>query len=106
MYSSGIGLAGVLGLTVYVVLIGFAIVLGVLLVRTLLWVIRALTVYVRERELRLDLLLAGDDPDGSGPTDPRGPEGPAPSHGTGGPTAPPAPSGPAGPPVPPTPPAA
>lgn len=106
MYSSGIGLAGVLGLTFYVVLIGFAIVLGVLLVRTLLWVIRALTIYVRERELRLDLLLAGDDPDGSGPTDPRGPDGPGAGPGTGGPTAPPAPSGPAGPPVPPTPPAA
>jgi len=65
MYSSGIGLASALSLTVYVLIIGFAIVLGVLLIRTLLWVIRLLMVCVRERELHLDLQLAGDDPDES-----------------------------------------
>ena len=87
-YSLGIGLAGALSLTVYVLLIGFAIVLGVLLVRTLLWVIRALTVYVRERELRLDLLLADDDPDESEPADPSGPTGPGAGPDAGGPPAP------------------
>jgi len=70
---NSIGTYSIVVLLTYVVVLGFAVVLGVLLVRTLLWVIRALQSSVRERELRMDLLLAtGDDP-----TDPADPAKPA-----------------------------
>ena len=73
MYSNGFSLVGVLYPVFFVVVFAFAVTLAVLLIRTLLWVIRALTAYTRERELRIDLLLAGDDdPDG-----PPAPDGPA-----------------------------
>jgi len=74
MFSSvGFSLVGVLYPLLVVIVIALALVLGVLLIRTLLWVIRALTVITRERELRLDLLLAGDDDHRGDP-----PSGPAP----------------------------
>lgn len=79
MFSNGFSLVGVLYPVFVVVLFALAITLGVLLIRTLLWVIRALTVYTRERELRIDLLLAGDDDDPATPTPPPtsgGPSGP------------------------------
>ena len=53
-----------------VALVALAVVIGVLLIRTLLWVIRALQSIVRERELRIDLLVAGDDPEGPAPVTP------------------------------------
>jgi hypothetical protein len=67
MYSNGFSLVGVLYPVFLVVVFALAITLGVLLVRTLLWVIRALTVYTRERELRIDLLLSDDDDPRRGP---------------------------------------
>ena len=78
MYSNGFSLVGVLYPVFLVVVFALAVTLGVLLIRTLLWVIRALTVYTRERELRIDLLLASDD-------DPAAPTPPAPSGGPSGP---------------------
>ncbi len=69
MYSNGFSLVGVLYPVFFVVVFALAVTLAVLLIRTLLWVIRALAAYTRERELRIDLLLAGDD-------DPAGPPAP------------------------------
>lgn len=74
MYSNGFSLVGVLYPVFFVVVFALAVTLGVLLIRTLLWVIRALSAYTRERELRLDLLLAGDDP--AAPPTPGEPAGP------------------------------
>lgn len=75
MFSNGFSLVGVLYPVSFVVVFALAVTLAVLLLRTLLWVIRALTVYTRERELRIDLLLAGDD-DPAGPVDPSAPRVP------------------------------
>jgi len=72
MFSNGFSLVGVLYPVFFVVVFALAVTLGVLLIRTLLWVIRALAAYTRERELRIDLLLAGDD-DPAGPPAPGGP---------------------------------
>ncbi|KQO46337.1 MULTISPECIES: hypothetical protein [unclassified Frigoribacterium] len=72
MFSNGFSLVGVLYPVFFVVVFALAVTLAVLLIRTLLWVIRALTVYTRERELRIDLLLAGDDGP-AGPVDPSAP---------------------------------
>ncbi|MBF4600406.1 hypothetical protein ITJ55_06260 [Frigoribacterium sp. VKM Ac-1396] len=82
-YGPGFGfsLIGVLYPVFFVVVAALAITLGVLLIRTLLWVIRALSAVTRERELRIDLLLADDGP--AGPARPSasstddGPGGPA-----------------------------
>jgi len=68
MISNGYSIVGILYPVFFVVVIALALTLGVLLIRTLLWVIRALTAYTRERELRIDLLLADDGP--AGPTAP------------------------------------
>lgn len=67
-YGPGFSLIGVLYPVFFVVVAALAITLGVLSIRTLLWVIRALSAITRERELRIDLLLADDGP--AGPTGP------------------------------------
>lgn len=86
MFSStsyGFDLFGLLSTVIYLVVVAFAVLLGILLVRTLLAVIRALGVWTRERELRIDLMLADDGPlppssAGSGTGgDPAGPTGPS-----------------------------
>ncbi|ROS52629.1 hypothetical protein [Frigoribacterium sp. PhB24] len=77
MFSNGYSIVGILYPVFFVVVFALALTLGVLLVRTLLWVIRALTAYTRERELRIDLLLAEDGPaDPVDPSAPRAPDGP------------------------------
>jgi len=82
-YGPGFGfsLIGVLYPVFFVVVAALAITLGVLLIRTLLWVIRALSAVTRERELRIDLLLADD-----GPAGPARPSGSSTDDGPGGPT--------------------
>ena len=78
-YGPGFGfsLIDVLYPVLVLVVVALAITLGVLLIRTLLWVIRALSAITRERELRIDLLLADDGAAGpTGPATPRADGGP------------------------------
>ncbi|MET4052796.1 hypothetical protein ABID81_002168 [Frigoribacterium sp. PvP054] len=86
-YGPGFGfsLIDVLYPVLVLVVVALVITLGVLLIRTLLWVIRALSAITRERELRIDLLLADDVT--SGPTGPTGPATPPADGGPVGPTA-------------------
>lgn len=70
-YGPGFSIIDVLYPVFFVVVAALAITVGVLLVRTLLWVIRVLSAITRERELRIDLLLADDGPAGP-PASPAG----------------------------------
>ena len=81
MISNGYSIVGILYPVFFVVVAALAITLGVLLIRTLLWVIRALSAVTRERELRIDLLLADD-----GPAGPARPSASSTDDGPGGPT--------------------
>lgn len=73
----GFSLIDVLYPVLVLVVVALVITLGVLLIRTLLWVIRALSAITRERELRIDLLLADDGAAGpTGPATPRADGGP------------------------------
>ena len=85
-YDYGPSFSSILTTLAAVALLGLGIVLAVLLVRLLLVATRALTVYSRERELRLETLLA--ETGAAAPPAPAAPQAP---------TAPPAPAAPAPP---------
>jgi hypothetical protein len=73
-YGSGFSIYDLVYGVALVALLALSITLAVLLIRTLLAVIRALGAYTRERELRIDLMLADDA--AGGPVPPVGPGGP------------------------------
>lgn len=74
-YGSGLSIYDLVYGVALVALLALSITLAVLLIRTLLAVIRALGAYTRERELRIDLMLADDA--AGGPVPPVGPGGPS-----------------------------